>query len=139
MHSVLFPVFGSAIAAGAVFTAALNGQEGYVTPHSQPMQVARADAVESEPSIAAPMTLPRGPLPSYVLGTGFHDQDVQQAVQTATYNPDDFTASDGEAQTQADSSTQPVKVSVVDHQGGSQIDDLAHRPDPASQIGEARA
>ncbi len=72
MHPVLFPIFGSAIAAGALFTAALNGQQGYAAPHMQLQQVARLDAVESEPTITPAMTLPRGRLPSYVLGTGFN-------------------------------------------------------------------
>jgi hypothetical protein len=136
MHSALLPIFGSAIAAGAMFTAALNDQPGYTAPRVQLQRAVNYDAVESEPNIVPALTLPNGPLPDYELGTRFAHAQDGQAAQPAAFHPDDLSVSGGEAQAQTDGTAQPLKVGIVDHQGGGQIDDLAHRPDPATQLGE---
>ena len=133
MQSALIPIFASALAVGAIFTAALGSQPGFRLVQSE-QQVINPEALDSDPGYPLMPHFGSGRLPDYVLGTDFARLGSSPMIEPATYEPP---ASTVEAQALADASRQLAEVSITDDQGRRQIDDLSHRPDPATQLSEA--
>jgi len=145
IRPVLIPIFASAVVMGGAFTTALNSQPGFESRATGQQELSNPDLLESGPSYSPDNTYGRGPVPDWVVGFShiFKPEYFAQA-ETSDYQPYQGVAWTETSpvlplQSQPDSVAQAAEVFVADDEGGREIDNPAHRPDPAPQFREPQA
>lgn len=145
IRPVLIPIFASAFILGGAFTTALRSQPGYESRPMGQQELQNPDALERGSNYYADNTYGNGPVPDWVIGFShiFKPEYYNQA-QASTYEPYQGVAWTDPApvlplQPATDSGAELRQVAIADDEGGRQVDDLAHRPDPAPVFREPRA
>ena len=149
-----------AVASGALLGGALQyDPRGLDDTPRGPQQILSqdSDAVSSEVFGYSDAPIASGVVPDYVIGTdwipgGRRSQPLTAATfdlppyeppppyqgQYVYEEPDYARPIDDLPRLDAviDRAGQSAQIAIVHHQGGGQIDDLAHRPDPGARLGE---
>lgn len=147
IRPVLIPILASAFITGGAFTAALRSQPGFENRPMNQQDMGNPDALEHGPAYSPDNTYGSGPAPDWVIGFShifkpeyYHQPDAStyEPYQGVAFNepapllaPQLVAPQTLAAQPVADSAAQPRQVIIADDEGRRQIDDLAHRTDPA--------